>query len=116
MLAGCLIDPPVSVPSAAGTSHAATATADPDDEPPGIRLGSQGFFVGAKALFSPLPPIAYSSIFVFPNEMNPDFFRRSVTVDSYGGMKSSSILELAVVRIHFSQKISLIAIGRELAD
>jgi len=32
------MDPPVSVPSAAGTSPAATAAADPPLDPPGIRF------------------------------------------------------------------------------
>ena len=32
--AGSLIEPPVSVPNAAGTKPAATTAADPDDEPP----------------------------------------------------------------------------------
>ena len=36
--AGCRIDPPVSLPRAAGTIRAATAAADPPDEPPGVRL------------------------------------------------------------------------------
>ena len=35
--AGWRIDPPVSVPRASGTSRAATAAADPPDEPPGTR-------------------------------------------------------------------------------
>src|SRR5467141_4113935 len=35
--AGMRIEPPVSEPSAAGASPAATATPEPDDEPPGIR-------------------------------------------------------------------------------
>jgi hypothetical protein len=34
-LAGCRIDPPVSVPVAASAARAATAAADPPDEPPG---------------------------------------------------------------------------------
>ena len=34
--AGCLIDPPVSVPVAAKHKSAATAAADPPDEPPGV--------------------------------------------------------------------------------
>jgi hypothetical protein len=82
ILAGWRIDPPVSVPSAAGTRPAATATADPDDDPPGIRVGSQGLHAGPNAEFSPLHPIANSSIFVFPNETNPERFIDSVTVDS----------------------------------
>lgn len=40
--AGCRIDPPVSVPRAKGTSPAATAAADPPEDPPGTRVRSQG--------------------------------------------------------------------------
>ena len=42
--AGWRIEPPVSVPVAAGISRAATAAAEPPDEPPGTRFRSQGFF------------------------------------------------------------------------
>ena len=38
--AGWRIEPPVSVPSAAGQSLAATAAADPPEEPPGVRFAS----------------------------------------------------------------------------
>src|SRR5436190_18912636 len=40
--AGKRIDPPVSEPSAAGTSRAATAEPEPDDEPPVLRSGAHG--------------------------------------------------------------------------
>ncbi len=43
--AGCLIEPPVSEPSAQTASPDATAAADPPDEPPGTLVLSQGFFV-----------------------------------------------------------------------
>ena len=82
MLAGWRILPPVSVPSAAGTSPAATATAEPEDEPHGILVISCGFFAGPYAEFSPLPPIANSSIFVFPIEYIPAFRSLSMTVAS----------------------------------
>ena len=36
---GVRIDPAVSVPSAMSASPVATATAEPDDEPPGMRAG-----------------------------------------------------------------------------
>jgi hypothetical protein len=85
ILAGWRILHPVSVPSAAGTIPAATATADPDEDPPGIRDISHGFLDGHVLLFSPLPHIAYSSIFVFQNATYPDVFILSVTVDSYTG-------------------------------
>jgi hypothetical protein len=40
------MEPPVSVPVAAGTRRAATAAAEPPEEPPGTRLRSQGFCTG----------------------------------------------------------------------
>ena len=40
--AGWRIDPPVSVPVAPGASRAATAAAEPPDDPPGTRLVSHG--------------------------------------------------------------------------
>ena len=61
-LAGVRTDPPVSVPRLAGTIPAATATADPELDPPGTLLSAQGFFDGQNAQFSPLDPIANSSI------------------------------------------------------
>ena len=45
-LAGWRIEPPVSVPVAAGTRRAATAAAEPPDEPPGTRVVSHGFATG----------------------------------------------------------------------
>ena len=41
--AGTRPEPAVSVPSAKETSPRATATADPDEEPPGTRVGSIAF-------------------------------------------------------------------------
>jgi hypothetical protein len=44
--AGTRIDPFVSEPSVSGTRPAATAAAEPPDEPPGTREGSRGLRVG----------------------------------------------------------------------
>ena len=44
--AGCLIDPPVSLPYEPAARPPATAAADPPDEPPGTRVRSQGLRVG----------------------------------------------------------------------
>src|SRR5262245_33721018 len=41
-----MIEPPTWVPIAAGTMLAPTAAAEPDDEPPGVRRGSNGLVVG----------------------------------------------------------------------
>ena len=71
--AGCRIEPPVSEPSAKYAIPEATAAADPDDEPPGTRSSAHGLRVGPNAEFSPLDPIANSSMFVFPTITNPAF-------------------------------------------
>ena len=41
--AGCLIDPPVSVPIVAGVNLAANADEEPPDDPPGTRFSETGF-------------------------------------------------------------------------
>src|ERR1700678_3165393 len=47
-------DPPVSVPKATSASLVATATADPDDDPPGRRRGSRGVTGVPDQGFTPL--------------------------------------------------------------
>jgi hypothetical protein len=64
--AGCRTEPPVSEPSAMGTIPAATAAADPPDDPPGTRDQSCGLRVGPKALNSVVDPMPNSSRLVFP--------------------------------------------------
>ena len=66
------------------TIPAATAAADPPDDPPGTRLVASGFFAGPKALFSVDEPIANSSMFDFATIMAPASRRRRVAVASYG--------------------------------
>ena len=68
---GRIIDPPVWVPSAAGTIRSATAAAEPLDDPPGVRPRSWGLRViairpwAANSIVSALPrmiaPAARSS-------------------------------------------------------
>src|SRR6266571_5028913 len=79
---GCLIEPPVSEPSAHGASPAETAAADPPPEPPGTRVGSQGLRDGPQAEFSVEEPIANSSVFVFPSRRSPCSLQRPATVES----------------------------------
>ena len=83
-LAGWRIEPPVSVPVAAGTRRAATAAAEPPEEPPGTRLSSHGFWTGAKAEFSLVEPIANSSQLSLPSVTMPASARRATTVASNG--------------------------------
>src|SRR5688500_4293398 len=83
--AGCLIEPPVSEPSAHGARPPATALAEPPEDPPGTRLGSQGFLEGPYAEFSVDEPIANSSMFVLPSRGRPASLQRAATVESNTG-------------------------------
>ncbi len=78
--AGWRIDPPVSEPSEIGAKSAATAAADPPDDPPGIRSRSHGFRVAPKALFSVDEPMANSSMLVLPTGTASAAISRSITV------------------------------------
>ncbi len=59
---------------------AATAAADPPDDPPGTRPKSHGLRVTPKALFSVLEPMAYSAMLSPPRLGMPACFRRGMTV------------------------------------
>src|SRR3954463_4660181 len=83
--AGWRIDPPVSVPIAHGALPAATAAAEPPDEPPGTRVVSHGLRVGPKPEFSVEEPIANSSWLVLASSGAPAGCRRSVAVGGAGG-------------------------------
>jgi hypothetical protein len=78
--AGWRIDPPVSVPIAHGASPAATAAADPPEDPPGTRVRSHGFSTGPKPEFSFEDPIANSSMLVLPSTGAPAASSRSTAV------------------------------------
>ncbi len=69
---------------AAGRSRAATAAAEPPDDPPGTRLSSQGLRVRWYAEFSVLEPIANSSQLSLPSVTVPASARRATTVASNG--------------------------------
>ena len=75
--AGTRPDPAVSVPNAKGTSPAATATADPELDPPDTRAGSNtqaGMPYGERVPFS---PVANWSRLVLPTGIAPAATRRS---------------------------------------
>ncbi|MNE98017.1 hypothetical protein D3C80_1964640 [compost metagenome] len=90
--AGWRIEPPVSVPVTAGARRAATATALPPDEPPGMRSVSQGLRTGAEASkptgntaeFSLDEPIANSSQLSLPSVTAPASASLVTTVASKG--------------------------------
>src|SRR5579859_7191384 len=105
--AGCRMEPPVSVPVAAGAMRAATAAAEPPEEPPGTSRLSHGFRTGPKYELSLEEPMANSSMLHLPSVTAPAAPRRSTTCASYGLTKFSSIREPHVVRSPRVQKISL---------
>ena len=55
--AGCLIDPPVSVPIVAGVRLAANALADPPEDPPGTKFFPTGLMVFQNNLFHLMSPL-----------------------------------------------------------
>jgi hypothetical protein len=82
--AGWRIEPPVSVPVAAGARRAAIAAAEPPEEPPGTAETSHGFCTAPKAEFSLAEPIANSSQFSLPSVTMPASPNFVTTVASNG--------------------------------
>src|SRR6185295_19893702 len=83
--AGWRIEPPVSVPVAPGASRAATAAAEPPDDPPGVSATllpslRHGLITGPQALVSFDEPIANSSMFSLPSIPAPALRRLADTV------------------------------------
>ena len=99
--AGTRIEPDVSVPIAPGTTPAATATAEPDDEPPGhparARAGSTGV---PKCGFRPSPENASSLRFVLPTQTIPAAASRATTgASAAAGAASRRSADAAVVGV-----------------
>ena len=78
--AGMRIEPPPSLPCATGTIPAATAAAEPPEEPPGVRSRSQGLRVGPNRRASLVGRMPYSGSVVVPTTMKPARFSRRVTL------------------------------------
>src|ERR1700691_5687385 len=91
--AGWRMEPPVSVPNVAMHSSAATAAAEPPEEPPGMRAVSHGLCVTPNAEFSVELPIANSSMFNRPKTIAPAARNFSMTVASYGDTNLPRILD-----------------------
>jgi hypothetical protein len=77
--AGMRIEPPPSLPWANGTMPEATAAAEPPDEPPVVRVGSQGFLQGPRKTPSVVGRIPSSGVFVLPKMTRPLASRRRVS-------------------------------------
>src|ERR1039457_1121517 len=109
--AGWRIEPPGAGPSARGAWEAATAAAEPPDEPPGILARSHGLRLGPNAEFSVEEPMANSSMLVLPMMIAPACFSRCVIVASYGGAQPARMREPQVVGMFLVVKTSLTATG-----
>src|SRR5688572_19409072 len=99
--AGDTIDPSVSVPTAAAARFEATATADPELEPEGLRSSAYGFRVCPPRALQPLDEcvermFAHSLKFVFPRMTAPAFRSCVTTNASAGGLTPSSASDPAV--------------------
>src|SRR6478672_10824934 len=78
--AGMRIDPPPSFAPAHGTMPAATAAADPPEDPPGVRCRSHGLRAGPQASGSVIPLAPNSGRLVLPKITSPASSQRWTTV------------------------------------
>src|SRR5690625_3117582 len=102
ILAGSTIDPIVSVPTAIKARSAAMATAEPPEEPPGLRLSEYGLYVIPPRALQPLllagsRKSAHSHILVFPRITAPASRKRVTRNASCGGVELMRDNEPAVV-------------------
>ena len=105
-LAGRRIEPTTWVPSPAGTMPAPTAAAEPLDEPPGVRVGSCGFWVLCNGWLA-----ANSVVVVLPRMMAPASRSAWTLAESRRDSWPSHIGEPWPVGMSAVSMMSLIAIG-----
>src|SRR6185295_10866893 len=108
--AGHTIEPSVSVPTASGASRAATATADPLDEPHGLRSRTYGLRVWPPRLLQPLVDIverkfAHSLRFVLPSRTAPAARSRATTTASSLARCAFKAIDPALVAIRSAVSI-----------
>src|SRR5215472_10691459 len=87
-LDGMRMDPPPSLPCAAGTMPLATAAADPPEEPPAERPGSQGLRAAGKLRASVVTVVPISGTFVRPSATKPAARNASARYDVTGQGRS----------------------------
>src|ERR1700755_712033 len=96
--AGPRIDPPVSLPIAPMHKPAATATADPEDDPEGSSVTSQGLRAGGQGRANEDPPMANSQVANLLVMTAPALRRRPTVKASSAGRWSLNKAEWPVVR------------------
>jgi len=87
--AGSRIEPPVSEPIAIVTTPAATAAAEPPDDPPGIRVVSKGLSTGPKQLTWEVAPQASSCWLVLAIKIAPAARSLAATAESWVAISRS---------------------------
>ena len=108
--AGTRPDPAVSVPSAKGTSPAATATADPELDPPEMSRPPKTLSQAPNGERTPVSPVANWSRFVFPTRIAPASSRRRTDSALRPGQYAKAG-QAAVVGRSAASMLSLIANG-----
>src|SRR6185312_5259970 len=110
--AGMRIEPPPSLPVAIGPHPVATATADPPDEPPGVRRGFHGLRVTPESGLSVTAFQAKSGMVVRAYRIAPASRNRATcgASSSVAGKRSSALLP-AVSGCPATAWLSLMATG-----
>src|SRR5690348_12251317 len=98
----------MSVPSSAPVSPAASAAAEPPDDPPGTCAADQGLLVTPNNSLCAWASPHQRGRFVFPNTIAPAPFRRATAGASAVGTKSASSTAPPVDRIPSVMIASLI--------
>ncbi len=99
----------MSEPRAKSQNSAATATADPEELPPGINNGFKGFFTGPKAEVSPEAPQANSSMLTIPRIIASCSFNFLITVASNGAIQSFRVSDAQAASKPLTHMFDLIA-------
>jgi hypothetical protein len=109
--AGMRMDPPPSLPEARGRRPPATAAAEPPEEPPGVRCGSQGLCVVPWSLVCVKLTPPNSGAVVWPTGTAPASRSRVTCVLSQSDSRSRKTNEPSVEGQPSTASSSLIAIG-----
>ncbi len=91
------MEPPPSLAPAQGTIPAATAAAEPPEDPPGLWSVSQGFRVAPYSSGSVMPFAPNSGVLVLPKTTSPASSQRWTTAAVSGARTSVSDREPAAV-------------------
>ena len=103
--------PAKSLPVASQTWPAASAAAEPPDEPPQVFVVSHGLYVVPNTSLCVVPPAANSGRFDLPITMAPAASSRSTTTSLAGAMRCSNASDPLVQRTPPTSMLSFTAIG-----